>query len=109
MDVAFGFHEQIGRDRVVARTVEQATRIKEELAGVRGIARHHPRLPRRLRRDRLHRRRRRCPARGRARPARAGVVASATPYRTSYLRLGPSIVTSDDDVSAAIEAVAALV
>ena len=30
MDVAFGFHEQIGRDRVVARTVEQASRIKEE-------------------------------------------------------------------------------
>jgi len=33
---------------------------------------------------------------------RAGLVASITPYRTPYLRLGPSIVTSPQDVEAAI-------
>ena len=33
---AFAFHERIGRDRVVARTVEQATALKEGLAGSTG-------------------------------------------------------------------------
>ena len=39
----------------------------------------------------------------------AGIVASATPYQQSYLRLGPSIVTSPEEVEAAVEAVAELV
>jgi hypothetical protein len=39
----------------------------------------------------------------------AGIVASATPYATSYLRLGPSLATDEEQVDAAIEAVAALV
>jgi selenocysteine lyase/cysteine desulfurase len=38
-----------------------------------------------------------------------GIVASATPYRQSYLRLGPSIVTSPAEVDAAVAAVAELV
>ena len=38
-----------------------------------------------------------------------GIVASATPYRTSYLRLGPSIATTPEQVDAAIEAVSGLV
>ena len=38
-----------------------------------------------------------------------GVVASATPYRQSYLRLGPSIVTSPEEVDMAVDAVAQLV
>ena len=37
-----------------------------------------------------------------------GIVASATPYRTSYLRLGPSLVTTPEQVDAAIGAVATL-
>ena len=36
----------------------------------------------------------------------AGIVASATPYRQSYLRLGPSIVTSPEQVDRAVAAVA---
>ena len=38
-----------------------------------------------------------------------GIVASATPYQKSYLRLGPSIVTTPEQVDAAVEAVAGLV
>jgi hypothetical protein len=38
----------------------------------------------------------------------AGVVASATPYATSYPRLGPSIVTDPDQVDDAVAAVAGL-
>ena len=38
-----------------------------------------------------------------------GIVASATPYQQSYLRLGPSIVTSPEEVEVTVAAVADLV
>ena len=109
MDVAFGFHEQVGRDRVVARTVEQATRIKEELAGADGVTVITPASPEVSAGIVCVEVEGIAPPEAVLALRRAGVVASATPYRTSYLRLGPSIVTSDDHVSAAIGAVAALV
>jgi selenocysteine lyase/cysteine desulfurase len=34
------------------------------------------------------------------------VIASVTPYRTRYVRFGPSIANTDDDVDRALEAVA---
>ena len=37
LDEAFAFHERIGRARVVARTVEQASALKEGLAGIDGL------------------------------------------------------------------------
>ncbi|GAA1809407.1 hypothetical protein GCM10009795_063490 [Nocardioides hankookensis] len=37
-----------------------------------------------------------------------GIVASSTSYATSYLGLGPSIVTTPEQVDEAVEAVAAL-
>jgi selenocysteine lyase/cysteine desulfurase len=99
----------IGRDRVVARTVEQASRLKEGLADLPGIALKTPLAPEvsagivcfvvdglgapeavfRLR--------------------DAEIVGSSTPYATSYVRLGPSIVTDPDQVEQAIEAVSSLV
>ncbi len=39
----------------------------------------------------------------------AGIVTSATPYAVSYLRLGPSIATTPEQVDAAVAAVAELV
>jgi hypothetical protein len=33
-----------------------------------------------------------------------GIAASVTPYRESYLRFGPSIVTSPDEVDAVLDA-----
>jgi len=36
------------------------------------------------------------------------VLASATPYATPFLRFGPSILTSETDVDAALAAVRAL-
>ena len=39
---------------------------------------------------------------------RQGILASVTPYAQPYLRLGPSIVTSEEDVDAAVAAVPAL-
>jgi acetylornithine/succinyldiaminopimelate/putrescine aminotransferase len=40
---------------------------------------------------------------------RQGILVSVTPYTRPYLRLGPSIVTSEEDVDAAVGAVRALV
>ena len=37
-----------------------------------------------------------------------GISTSVTPYREPYLRLGPSIVTSPDEVDAAVAALGAL-
>jgi hypothetical protein len=39
---------------------------------------------------------------------RQGILASVTPYAAPYLRLGPGIVTSEEDVGAAVAAVRAL-
>ncbi|HEX5086691.1 MAG TPA: aminotransferase class V-fold PLP-dependent enzyme [Nocardioides sp.] len=105
---AFGFMSRVGRDRIVARTVEQATRLKEGLAGMPRVTLKTPMAPEvsagivcldvagqppqdfvlKLRGE--------------------GVVASSTPYRTSYVRLGPSIATNPDQVDQAVEAIGRL-
>jgi selenocysteine lyase/cysteine desulfurase len=104
----FGFQQRIGRAAVVQRTVEQATQLKEGLAGsgvtvitpvdpdvsAGMVCLDVPGLP---------------PANAVMTLREQGIVASATPYLTSYLRLGPSIVTAPEQVDAAIDAVSALV
>ncbi len=106
---AFGFMQEIGRDRVVARTVEQATRLKEGLTAIPGLRLVTPLdpavsagivcldVPNTM------------PANAVLSLREQGVVASATPYRVSYLRLGPSIATSPEQVDAALDAVGTLV
>ena len=104
---AFEFMGEIGRDRVAARTAEQATRLKEGLAdtGVSLVTPLDPAVsagivcfdvPGMM------------PGTAVAALREAGIVASATPYRRSYTRLGPSIVTDPDQVDAAVEAVGTL-
>ena len=105
---AFGFMSEIGRDRVVARTVEQATRLKEGLAAIPGLTLSTPMapelsagivcfdVPRPCRRTPCF-------------AARAGHRGQRDAVRTSYLRLGPSIATSPDQVDQALEAVGTLV
>jgi selenocysteine lyase/cysteine desulfurase len=104
----FAFQQQIGRSAVVARTVEQASQLKDGLAGTgvtvitptdpavsAGIVCIDvPGMP---------------PANAVLTLREQGIVASATPYATSYLRLGPSIVTNPEQVDAAVEAVGSLV
>ena len=102
---AFRFHLDIGKDRVAARTHEQATRLKEGLAEIDGVVLVTPAaedmssgmvcfdvdgeepgaVVRRLN--------------------DAGFDASITPYREEHVRVGPSIVTSPDEVDALIDAV----
>lgn len=104
----FTFQQRIGRAAVVQRTVEQATMLKEGLtgSGVTVVTPLDPEvsagivcldLPGRS------------PGSSVLALREQGIVASATPYATSYLRLGPSIVTDPDEVDAAVEAVSGLV
>lgn len=104
----FAFQQRIGRANVVGRTVEQATQLKEGLAdgpttlvtpldpevsaGI--VCVDVPGMP---------------PPNAMTTLREQGIATSVTPYATSYLRLGPSIVSSPDDVDAAVEAVNALV
>ena len=101
---AFGFHQEIGRDRVAARTAEQATALKAGLAGIDGVTVVTPADP--------------ALSAGivcfdvdgvdaptvLARLADAGVQGSITPYADEHVRLGPSIVTTPDEVDRVIEA-----
>jgi selenocysteine lyase/cysteine desulfurase len=105
---AFAFHQRIGRSAVVERTVSQASRLKDGLAGVDGLRVVTPADPE-VSAGIV------CIDVAGMMPGNAvlslrekGIVASATPYRTSYLRLGPSLVTTPEQVDAAVEAVAAL-
>ena len=105
---AFGFMSAIGRDRLVARTAEQATRLKEGLSGVGGVTLKTP-MSADLSAGIV------CFDVAGQRPPDfvfklrdAGVIGSPTPYATSYVRLGPSLATNPDQVDQAIEAVTSL-
>jgi selenocysteine lyase/cysteine desulfurase len=106
---AFEFHESIGPDRIAARTHELALRLKEglaELPDVRLITPMDPALSSGLVC---------CDVAGmepfevvsRLRDEH-GIVASVTPYREPYVRFGTSIVTSPEEVDAAVEAMGIL-
>ena len=107
---AFQFHQSIGRDRIAARITEQASRLKQGLAELGtvtvvtpadpelsagmvmcSLANHSPNeAARKLR-------------------AEHKIVAGTTPYDHPYLRFGPSIVTTPEQVDQVVKAVAALV
>jgi selenocysteine lyase/cysteine desulfurase len=105
---AFGFHLDIGKQAVRDRTASQATQLKEGLADVPGVRVVTPmseelssgivcvateEQPFALIEPLLDR----------------GFTASTTPYRESYLRLGPSIATTPDEVDDVVAAVRELV
>ncbi|MCW3842278.1 aminotransferase class V-fold PLP-dependent enzyme [Micromonospora yasonensis] len=106
---AFEFHRRIGPERVAARTRELADRLKDGLAGIRGVRLVTPRsaelsagivccdvpdVPVGEAVGRLY---------------AAGVIASSTPYNPSYLRFGATIANSEDEVDATVRAVRGLV
>ena len=105
---AIGFHDAIGRDRVHQRTEELASRLKAglaELPAVELITPVDPELSAGIVCFEVD---------GMSPPevvpnlASRNVIASITPYAVQYTRMGPGIVTTEDDVDKAIEAVAAI-
>ena len=102
---AFELHAAIGPARVAERTRALATALKEGLATIPGVRLHTPRSPE-LSAGIVC-----CEVDGVDPPTalhglvQAKVFASVTPYATSYLRFGTSIVNTESDVEAALAAV----
>lgn len=101
----FNLHAAVGRDRIAARIRELTDQLAAGLAAIRGVRLVTPRsaelsagvvccqLPG-LTADQAV-----------GRLSAAGVIASATPYDPSYLRLGATIANDERDVDAALRAV----
>ncbi len=99
---AFQFHLDIGKAAIADRTHEQATRLKEGLtneAGVTVVTPMAPELSAGIVCVRVE-----APPETLGRLSEAGISAGITPYAEPYVRFGPSIVTSPDEVDAVIEA-----
>ncbi|MGH8894972.1 MAG: aminotransferase class V-fold PLP-dependent enzyme, partial [Actinomycetes bacterium] len=107
---AFAFHDRLGGRAVVAdRTRRLAARLKEALARIDRVTVRTPveetlsaglvcaEVARFSAADVVERLR-----------IDHGVVASVTPYLTQYVRFGPSIANSTEDVDRAVEAIAAV-
>jgi selenocysteine lyase/cysteine desulfurase len=105
---AFGFNKAVGRARIAERTRSLATQLKAGLAELKNVTLHTPRSPDlsaglvcfeiagldpRDAVDRLKQQR---------------ILASVTPYATSYVRFGPSIVNTPAEVETALRAIRAL-
>jgi selenocysteine lyase/cysteine desulfurase len=105
---AFEFHEAIGRARVAERTRALATQFKDGLWGMPNVTLRTPRSPNLSAGlvcfdvanfqapaavDELKRKR---------------ILASVTPYAVQYVRFGPSIVNTPDEVETALRAIRGL-
>jgi selenocysteine lyase/cysteine desulfurase len=106
---AFEFHLAIGKDRVAARTAELATRLKDGIAELPNVDLVTPRDPD-LSAGIVC-----CDVAGRPPTevvqelrSRHRIIASVTPYQIPYVRLGPSIVTTVEEVDAAVQALASI-
>lgn len=108
LPAAFAFHRQLGRARVAERIHQLNTQCKDGLAAMKHVRLHTPRNPRLssglvcFEVDAM------TPDAAVARLLERRIVASASPYATSYVRLAPSLVTSPADVDTALAAVRSL-
>jgi len=108
LPAAFAFHRQLGRAQVAQRIHQLNTQCKDGLAAMKHIRLHTPRdsgLSSGIicfEVDAI------APDAAVARLLERRVVASASPYAKSYVRLAPSLVNSPADVDAALTAVRSL-
>ena len=105
---AFAFHQSIGRERVEARVRGLASRLKAQLAEVKGVRLRTPQSPGLSAGLVCFEVAGRDPSEVVARLAARRIVASVTPYATRYVRLGPGIVNTPEHVDAAVRAIRAL-
>ena len=105
---AFAFHDAIGRERVEARIGGLASRLKAQLTEMRGVRLRTPQSPGLSAGLVCFEVAGRHPSDVVGRLAARGIVASVTPYATRYVRFGPGIVNTPEQVDAAAKAIAAL-
>jgi isopenicillin-N epimerase len=108
MGEAFRFHERIGKPRVAARIRELNDRMKEGLAKVPGLTLHTPRDPALSAGLVCFEISGRKPEDVVSALLERKIVASASPYKTSYARLAPSLVNDAKEVDDALRAVRAI-
>jgi selenocysteine lyase/cysteine desulfurase len=108
LPAAFAFHHQLGRARVAERIHQLNTQCKDGLAAMKHIRLHTPRNSRLSAGLACFEVDSMTPDAAVARLLQRRIIASASPYATSYVRLAPSLVTSPADVDTALAAVRSL-
>jgi len=108
LDEAFRLHLAIGKPRVAARIHELNTRLKDGLAEIPGVTLHTPRDPRLSSGIVCFEVAGLAPFDVARKLYERGIVASVSPYRTLYVRLAPSLLTSPEEVDRALAEVATL-
>jgi selenocysteine lyase/cysteine desulfurase len=105
---AFGLHLAIGRDRAAARIRELAGQLKEGLAALPRVRLYTPLDPALSAGLVCFDLRGLAPRAVVARLREHGIVATTTPYATSYARLAPGLLNSPEEVETTLAAVRAL-
>ena len=106
---AFEFHEAIGRDRVAARTQELAQRLKEglsEMDSVRVVTPMDPELSAGIVCFEVANQQ---PPDVLVRLMDENISVSVTPYAQMFVRMGPSMVTSEEEIDRTLSALAGIV
>ena len=108
MPEAFAFHQSIGRKRIADRVAALSTQCKEGLAGMSHVKLHTPRAPELSAGINCFEVAGVAPETAVHKLLEEKVIASASPYKTSYVRLAPSLVNDEQQVDQALRAVYAL-
>lgn len=108
LPAAFAFHRRLGRARVAERIHQLNTQCKDGLAAMKHVRLHTPRNPSLSSGLVSFEVNSMTPDAAVARLLQRRVVASTSPYATSFVRLAPSLVNSPVDVDAALAAVRSL-
>jgi isopenicillin-N epimerase len=105
---AFGFHQRIGKTRVAERIHALNRQAREGLAAMPHVTLHTPRSASLSSGIICFDARGHSPAQTVARLRERRIVASRTPYATSYARLTPGLLNTPDEVEATLAAIRAL-
>ena len=108
MPEAFAFHQSIGRKRIADRVAALSTQCKEGLARMSHVKLHTPRAPELSAGINCFEVAGVAPETAVHKLLERKVIASASPYKTSYVRLAPSLVNDEQQVDQALRAVYAL-
>ena len=105
MTEAFELHRGVGRKRIAERTSALSAQCKDGLAAMPNVTLHTPRAPALSAGINCFEIAGIDPATAVAKLLEKKVVASSSPYRTSYIRLAPSLVNDEREVEQALRAV----
>ena len=108
MPEAFAFHQSIGRKRIAERIAALNTQCKEGLARMSHVKLHTPRAPELSAGINCFEVAGMAPDTAVQKLLEKKVIASASPYKASYVRLAPSLVNDEQQVDQALRAVHAL-